>query len=357
MDKKNPNLMKIIKFDKILKVDSSKDYSKLRKEVENEFNIDEKKYSILCLDMKYKFIIDGDDSFNQWKNNRKNLGNIFLILEKQKIGVNENIDNLYKRIQFYNMYENLDNLQNQLNLKIQDIKSFEEMRNKLNKEVNEQMQTNAKLNNKVIELEKKKEEIEKIIENNQIKLKEINDETKKNSKENNDMTKNIKKLNKIINSNLEMMKKFENLYKTKEERENNIKEIKNKFEETIKLIIKSYEDRIDEIKINLDKKFKKYINQLKEEEKETKKILLSMYEDKTKEVNEFFISTQIFHGTKCNECNKEIQGIKYECSECDYNLCESCELINFLEKKHLHKFYKIRKPMIKQSIINEKEKI
>ena len=159
-----------------------------------------------------------------------------------------------------------------------------------------------------------------------------------------------------IKFNIKKEEYMENSTKKKEEYEKNIEEIKNKFDKKINLIKKSCEDRIDEI-TNLVEKFKQYINQLKEEEKERQKNFLSIYEEKTKEVNEYFISTQIFHGTKCNECNKEIQGIKYECSECDYNLCESCELINFLEKKHLHKFYKIRKPMIKQSIINEKEKI
>ncbi len=357
MDKKNPNLMKIIISGDTLKFDSSKDYIKLREEIEKGGKINVKNYSILCLDMKYKFIIDGDNSFNQWKNKRKELGNFFLILSEQNVDENENKENLYQRLQIYDMDKKIESFREIQRLKNQDITLLEEMRNKLNKEFNDQMENKAKLDDKVKELEKKKKEIEKKIENYEIKLNQINDEAEKKSNENNEMTKIIKELNTKINLNQIIMKQFEYLNKTKKGSENNIKEIKNKFEDTINLIKKTYEDRIDEIKRNLDEKFKKYINQLKEEEKERKKKVLSMYEDKTKEVNEFFISTQIFHQTKCNECNKEIQGIKYECSECDYNLCESCELINFLEKKHLHKFYKIRKPMIKQSIINEKEKI
>ena len=54
---------------------------------------------------------------------------------------------------------------------------------------------------------------------------------------------------------------------------------------------------------------------------------------------------------KCNECGNEIIGIRYKCSKCkEYNLCEKCELKNFINKKHLDLFYKIRKSKPKKII-------
>ncbi len=163
MDKKNPNLMKIIISGDTLKFDSSKDYIKLREEIEKGGKINVKNYSILCLDMKYKFIIDGDNSFNQWKNKRKELGNFFLILSEQNVDENENKENLYQRLQIYDMDKKIESFREIQRLKNQDITLLEEMRNKLNKEFNDQMENKAKLDDKVKELEKKKKEIEKKI--------------------------------------------------------------------------------------------------------------------------------------------------------------------------------------------------
>ena len=158
-------------------------------------------------------------------------------------------------------------------------------------------------------------------------------------------------LKKNIEFNLKKLEYTKKLIDKKEENDKNISEIKQNFNNQINLIIKEYENKIYEMKNYLYKQFTNYINKLKQEEEKRKKMYLS-WEDKTKEINGFFNSTQRSHGINCNECNKEIKGIKYECSKCkNYNLCENCELINFLKQKHLHKFFKIRKP--KRSIENE----
>ena len=60
-----------------------------------------------------------------------------------------------------------------------------------------------------------------------------------------------------------------------------------------------------------------------------------------------------------------IKGILYECSKCKgYYLCEKCEEINYIDKKHPHNFIKIRKEKKKYEIgekknvkINQKNKI
>ena len=207
---------------------------------------------------------------------------------------------------------------------------------------------------------KKKEDISEQLNYKKIELNKIKNELKKIENENNKMKIKNKELIKNTQIILQKNQYIDKKFHEKEEHEKNIKIIQNNFNNQIQLILENNKKIIYEIiKENLDKIFKNFetvLNNLKKEGEKRNNNCLKMenYFKSTKnEINELFSSTQISHKVYCNECNKEIKGIKYECSECKYNLCENCELINFLKKKHLHKFYIIRKPVMKYSIKNE----
>ena len=124
--------------------------------------------------------------------------------------------------------------------------------------------------------------------------------------------------------------------------------MKKNYEENLKTEFSSYmkkieENLIDKLTQEYEKKNNKYFNELKEKEKEiekTHKEIKEFLEENKKETKEF--DTIISYGIKCNECGNEIIGIRYKCSKCkEYNLCEKCELKNYINKKHLHTFEKV----------------
>ncbi len=355
MDNNNPSLMKIIVSKNILDFESKQDYKykTLRNELYSKYKID-KNHSIICIDLKNIFIINEEKNFEEWKKNRKYLGNYFMIVSEQQINDKKNIDNLNKRIKNYCLIEEFNNLDNMINNKKNEINGLEETVKMLNDEIKNILSL-KKLKDEIEKLEKKKEEIDKIIEYNENKIKKMSDNINIKSKENDEIINKNKELKKIFEMNQKKIEFIENSINKNKEYTNITEEIKKKFNNQIQLIIESYENKINEIKNNLIIKCEEYIKEIKEKEEKRKKIFQS-WEDKTKEFKEFFHSKQISHGINCNECCKEIKGIKYECSECDYNLCENCELINFLKQKHLHKFFKIRKPINKRSIENEIKK-
>ena len=167
----------------------------------------------------------------------------------------------------------------------------------------------------------------------------------------------LKKENKKLIYISYINKKIENVKKEIEEKENQKKKIDNinkEYEYKLKNI--NFGKIINDIKKDSYKIFEKYINNVKEiEKKRNLKLnkILNDYKESKKEINEFITSTQISHGIICNKCKKEIKGIRYQCScsSCTFNLCENCELINYLKKEHIHqKFYLIRKPIQKKII-------
>ena len=226
-----------------------------------------------------------------------------------------------------------------LNSKKQEIKTLDEIKTNQIETLNKEKEAITQ------QLKKKEEELNNI--NNTIKI--TNQENSKIKNEN----KELKEKNKNI------IQKIEYINKTINEKENEkkLKEIKITFDNQIQLILENYKKITSKFIVeNLDKQFKIYIKELKNKEENRKNNYLKIenFINSTKnEINELFSSTQISHNVNCNQCNKDIKGIKYECSECNYNLCENCEIINFLNKKHPHKFYKIRKPFKKHSIKNE----
>ncbi len=125
MEKQNE--MQIFVGKEILNIKSSKGYIELRNELYKNHNIDKNKQSILCIDLKNKFIIDGEESFTQWKINRQLLGNVFLILGEHKIKKDENINNLQKKIKVSNMIEDFENLDKNLKDKKNEIEMLEEI--------------------------------------------------------------------------------------------------------------------------------------------------------------------------------------------------------------------------------------
>ena len=296
----------------------------------------------LCLDLKHSFIINEENSFQKWKENISYLGNYFLIIDKQYLKNKEN-DILTKKKQFHEFLTKYAILDESLKRKKEEIIEYNNILNEL--QLNQTEKLNKEKEDFNQQLKKKKEELNKI--NNEIKIIEkenwkIKIENKKLKEKNTNIIRKNEYFNKKINE---------------KEYEKKITEIKITFNNQIQLILENYKKIISKFIVeNLDKQFKIYITELKNKEENRKnnylKIENSLNSTKN-EINELFSSTQISHKVNCNQCNKDIKGIKYECSECNYNLCENCEIINFLNKKHPHKFYKIRKPFKKHSIKNE----
>ena len=332
------NQIHIIMNNKIDNIKIPNDYYTFIKNL-NRNNMDEN--CILCFDVKETFIINEENSFLKWKENTNYLGNYFLIINKKYIRNKEN-DILKKKKKihtFLTNYRDLNNLNMILNSKKQEIKTLDEIKTNQIETLNKEKEAITQ------QLKKKEEELNNI--NNTIKI--TNQENSKIKNEN----KELKEKNKNI------IQKIEYINKTINEKENEkkLKEIKITFDNQIQLILENYKKITSKFIVeNLDKQFKIYIKELKNKEENRKNNYLKIenFINSTKnEINELFSSTQISHKVNCNQCNKDIKGIKYECSECNYNLCENCEIINFLNKKHPHKFYKIRKPFKTHSIKNE----
>ena len=110
---------------------------------------------------------------------------------------------------------------------------------------------------------------------------------------------------------------------------------------------KAYLDNNDNNDNNLNEDFKfeisdnlrNYINEYLDEKIKLMKINIFLeFIGKQSSVNS--INNNIIHyDIYCSKCKQLIEGIRYECSVCDYNLCSKCEESN----EHEHDFFKIKK--------------
>ena len=155
-------------------------------------------------------------------------------------------------------------------------------------------------------------------------------------------------LNKEIENNLIYKNKFEYIKKELD------KKINNKIYSYINQIQKEYE----EIKIKNNELIKSYINKLNKYENERKlgfKEKNEKYEKLKLDFIKIINSNVKYFNEKCKKCGDfPIKGILYECSKCEgYYLCEKCEEINYLDKKHPHNFIKIRESSSNEEIENK----
>ena len=191
------------------------------------------------------------------------------------------------------------------------------------------------INIKLKELENKKNEFKE--------LKDINNELKEKIIKKQIINEHLKSANDIIKKikekNLQLKQKLHQKL-----------DIQNEFEKKIKEFVLKY---IESIKNKGNKKLESKIDDIKEKVNKMEK----NYEETIKKFNINFESHNfIDFGKKCEHCKKSIERILYQCSQCkdhDFYLCDTCEKLNFIEKKHPHNFIKIRKPFKKCSIEKE----
>ncbi len=399
MEKKSESSLEI-KYVQSFKTDISVNYKDLKLSCKRDFEVtNNEDMFFISGEGKDKIVIDNEESFNNFiKNNKANVIKLFmhkLVLpgkkvEKKKTLMNE-IDELKKDIK--NLEKVKETMRSDFSLLENELKKKNtELNNSLKDELNKLKNIEDSINNKIKIADEKKQEEEKLLEKlkeQRNKLKEINEELEKNKKikeENNEKEKELYKLrndiknlqlvkkeeeekyekikkeneklgehllilqnkikgNEIINVNIERLKKIVNKEKEYDIR---INEMKKKCEENLKKEFSSYmkkieENLIDKLTQEYEKKNKEYFNELKEKEKEiekTHKKIKEVLEENKEKIKEFDTITS--YGIKCNECGKEIIGIRYKCSKCkEYNLCEKCELKNYINKKHRHIFEKV----------------
>ena len=413
MEKKSKSFLEI-NYVQSFKTESSINYKILKQSCKRDFEVkNNEDIFFISGEGKDKIVINNEESFNNFiKNNKANGIKLFMHkfvlsgkkIESKKTLMNE-IDELKKDI------KNLENIKNSMRDDFSFVeKELQKKTNELNNsviiEMNKLKNIEDSINNKIKIADEKKQEEEKLSEKlneQKNKLKEINEEVEKNKKikeENKEKEKEYYKLindiknlqlvkkeekekyekikkenkeleehllilqnkikgNEIINVNIETLKKIVNKEKEYDIR---INEMKKKYEENLKTKFSSYmknieEDLIDKLTKKYEEKNQEYFNELKGKEKEIEKThkkikeVLEENKEESKELNTILSSNIYCHGIKCNECGNEIIGIRYKCSKCkEYNLCEKCELKNFINKKHLDLFYKIRKSKPKKII-------
>ncbi len=360
-----------------------------------------------------KKIINDEISYKEIFNNPNKNENIFRVIEKDKIkykfeqselieltfdGKKKiNPEEIIKLEQKKNNLEELEKLlKSNIKFFINKIETRKKYLLQLEKIINEkEKKNNAKIDNNenenkiivdnVVDNKKKEnnglnkeDSIEKkMIKNriNQIKREYEKLKDKYNELKNINKLKELEEQKKLMKENEEIIKVNEELSNEKNRIMNNIiktfadnssnykkklEDIQNEYNKKINNIFLNLEDKMKKISIEkLEQKINEYIIQFKNDNK-IREENLNKYEEEYKnirdEFNNFISSNNFNHEIKCNICNKNIIGIRYECSECQFNLCEICELKNYLYITHPHKFYKIRKIKKKKSMeINSKE--
>ncbi len=383
-----------LSFKSIFSIDIPNNFNTLIKSCNKIIpNYSEQKYSIISYSNKNRMIINDENSFQKWIKILNEFNYSFLILPNYKLHlysiVNNNFSiipnkNIIKRNKIYfDEYKNLEYLKNveslikknvevlnnKINNLINDIEKKKEEEKKidniLNNKKSEIENINENIREQKLELEgvgKLKKEIEKDLKNKESKLEYINEKIKSKEIELETINKNLEKSVKILEEN---KIRIENINKLKTllnfEHKNKIEKKEEEFKENMKnkiiLYMEKFENKfIEELNELKNKKINEYFKENEERSKLYNKISKEYEEIK----KEFEITNKLnnsFLGVKCEICKKEIQGIRYECSKCkEYNLCEKCELKNYIYKIHTlsHKFYKIRKNIDKHSIKIEK---
>ena len=197
------------------------------------------------------------------------------------------------------------------------------------------MKENDDYSKKILEDNKKMENLKKEAETNKLKINNqsnVNqaEELQLNSKMNKEEIEKLKK---------EIRNEYEQKIKEKFQKEI-INQIKKKEEEMLKKI----EDQTQEIKEEYNSKCDKKEKELKIKIDEISQLIIN----KTQLENNNMIlkgcCKTIHDGIMCNKCLKiPIIGYRYKCSVCvDYDLCEKCEEENSETGSHPHEFIKIR---------------
>ena len=194
---------------------------------------------------------------------------------------------------------------------------------KVNKSITQLIEENKKL-------KQENEENKKLINQYNLKLKDLENEIQ---------TKVQEALNQINNE--------------KSENENNIRQI---IKNALNAYKKENEDKLNLIISEIPNKMEKDFQQ---KAKELENLYFNSYINKKKNNK---INNEVHSGIKCQECkNEPIIGIRYKCSVCpNYNLCENCEKENQETNFHPHIFLKyVKKEEISElnEQIDEKEEI
>ena len=342
--------------------------------------------------------IEDENSYQEiYQNPDKNI-NIFRMIEKDKFkekkfekseqiilsffGNEKKINYIEEIPQLKRKMNNLEELEKLIKNKIQSLinkleinkkyllqleKIIKEKEKTINETIDNKENGNMIQDNDLVNNEKKEKEysIEKkmvINRDNQIKkeyvkLKKLYDELKSVN-----VKKELKKQKELMKENEEIIKENKQLTEDKNRIMNNIiKTFYDKrlnYKNQIKDIQKEYVNKINNSFIHLEdemkkiflekmqQKFNQYLIKFDNDYK-IREVNLIKYEEEYKNIKDEFnniISSNNFdHKINCNKCKNNIIGIRYECGECQFNLCEKCELKNYLYKTHPHKFYKIRK--------------
>ena len=380
-----------INFNRTIGINYSINYQQLREICFQSFEFQKYRQDFYFnfFNEKESILIDKEENFNDWiksQNKYKYELSIipFSVVKKNILTINNEISSIEPEnelsMELKRKNQELNNIKNSKDNAIRDISQLENDLKQIMQKVNTNLKTldeqNIEINKNKRKLEEQNSSLKKVEDVlNKIKIdlnekkkmkkqfeeelnklkKDINDLNKENNKlrllykEEKEKYENIKKLNIIINKEKEYDKEINEMKKEKEE----------KLKEGIILMMKKIEEKmIDKLKKEYEKKNEEYLNKLKEREKERERIyedikkFLEENKNSKKELETIILSNKYNHGIKCNECEKDIIGIRYQCVECEeYNLCEKCELKNYINKKHLHLFYKIRN-IRKKNIIN-----
>ncbi len=278
-------------------------------------------------------------------------------LKKKKLDCTDIVNLIHNEIKELkinkeNIEKELEEKKNELEEKKKELKVIKEMLNKDDQIIKEQLKNESEL--KILKTKIKN------LKNIKNQLEEETKDFDEKKKQNQILKDNIERDKKII---IEEKKRIENMnnltiiLKNGIEYKNNNQimkdQLKKKINKEITLFMGNFENKcleeLNELKTNKIKTINEYFEEIKKNEKERIQFYNNFtkeYEENKKELETIVKLNNSFFGIECKICKETIKGIRYECSKCEeYNICEKCELKNYIYKIHpiTHKFYKIRK--------------